>query len=280
MSLETLPPGYLLVAVITFIYAGSLAVSVPGLVGKKPRLVTAALVLFVAAFAVNTWLISDRWISSGRPPFKTLFETMIFYPWCVALVTFVLIYFHRLWLLIPFSAGVSVAGLAYALYRPDVEIINLPPALQSGWFVPHVVTYFVSYAGLFASFALAAAGLAEPSWRKWRGQDKKARDYSTDLMNFAHQAAVFGIAALTLGLVMGAVWGKAAWGDYWSWDAKENWALITWIAYMIYLHLRFQPKWRERRAMWVLVAAFAAVVFTYLGMSILPSAGGSLHVYQ
>ncbi len=94
------------------------------------------------------------------------------------------------------------------------------------------------------------------------------------------EAAVFGIVALTLGLVMGAVWGKFAWGDYWSWDPKENWALVTFLAYMIYLHLRLSPGWKGKRAMWVLVFAFAAVVFTYLGMNVLPTAGESLHVYQ
>lgn len=279
MISETQPQGYVLVAVMTGLYAAALLVSAPGLIAKKRGLVRAGFGLMIAAFALNTWAIAGRWLASGRPPFQTLYETMVFYPWCVAVITFALIGLHRLWLLIPFSAGVSAAGLGYALYRPDVEIIALPPALQSGWFVPHVATYFVAYAGLFASFVLAAASLGEPYWRKRLGTARE-KAAGLSLNRAAHQAAVFGIAALTLGLVMGAVWGKVAWGDYWSWDAKENWALITWLAYMIYLHLGFMKEWRERRAMWALVAAFAAVVFTYLGMSLLPTASGSLHTYQ
>ncbi len=230
--------------------------------------------ILVVAFTVNTVLIVGRWIEAGRPPFKTLFETMVFYPWCVAVVTLVLIVLHRLYILIPFSAAVSVLGLGYALYRPDMELVNLPPALQSGWFVPHVVIYFIAYAGLFASCVLALLALASPSWAH------AGHRAGAGFASYAHQAAVFGFSALTLGLVMGAVWGKFAWGDYWSWDPKENWALVTWLAYMVYLHACRLPGWQETRAMWVLAVSFGAVVFTYLGMNLLPAAGESLHVYQ
>jgi cytochrome c-type biogenesis protein CcsB len=214
-------------------------------------------------------------VEGGRPPFKTLFETLLFYPWCVTLVTLVLLGLHRLWVLIPFSAAVSLAGLVYGLWRPDADIVNLPPALQSGWFVPHVVTYFVSYAALFASFVLAVCALLWPRWRPFGSAEG-----SPGMDRFAHLAAVFGISALTLGLVMGAAWGKCAWGDYWSWDPKENWALVSWLAYLLYLHVRLMDGWQGRRAMALLVLAFGAVVFTYLGIHLLPTSKDSLHVYQ
>ncbi|MCB9898569.1 MAG: cytochrome c biogenesis protein CcsA [Planctomycetes bacterium] len=225
----------------------------------------AALVLLVLAFALNTTLLVARWVDAGRPPFKTLFETMIFYPWCVGLVTLVLVAMHRLLVLVPFAAGISAFGIGYALYRPDVDTVLLPPALQSGWFVPHVVTYFMSYAALFVSFALAILALA-----------KRSRSFET----YAHGAAIFGLCALSAGLVMGGVWGKFAWGDWWGWDPKENWALVTWLAYMLYAHLRLMEGWAGRRSMVVLVGAFCAVVFTYLGMNMLPTAEQSMHVYQ
>jgi ABC-type transport system involved in cytochrome c biogenesis permease subunit len=91
---------------------------------------------------------------------------------------------------------------------------------------------------------------------------------------------VFGFVALTLGLAMGALWAKSAWGEYWSWDVKENWAFITWLSYLSYHHFRLLRTWRGRRALWVNVACFAAVMFTYLGMHLLPTASNSLHVYQ
>jgi len=255
----------------------TLLVSGGALILKRRNLAWAGVAAYAATFLVNTAMIALLWVRAERPPFKTLFETLIFYPWCVAAVTLVLIGLHRLFVLVPFAALASLVGLAYALVRPDVEIVSLPPALQSGWFVPHVVTYFVAYAGLFASFVLAVLALLEPFWAGRRGAESGSPE---GLARYAHQACVFGVTALTLGLVMGAVWGKFAWGDYWSWDPKENWALVTWLAYLAYLHIRLTPAWRGRRAMWLLVFSFGAVVFTYLGMNLLPSAEKSLHVYQ
>jgi cytochrome c-type biogenesis protein CcsB len=292
--------------VIVVLYSGVLIASVAGMITVNRRVLQVSAMLLIAALLVNTGVIVDRWIEAGRPPFKTLYETLIFVPWCVGVVSLALLVLHRLYILLPFSAGASMMALGFALYRPDADILNLPPALQSGWFVPHVVTYFVSYAALFASAAVALVGLlvwglGAPRWlhavveygdtlseREQKGKQKKTQRKSERnkislidrLTLHAHDAAVFGSVTLTLGLVMGAAWGKFAWGDYWSWDPKENWALITWLAYMVYLHLRLVSGWQGRRSLWLLVAAFGAVMFTYLGMNLLPTAGDSLHVYQ
>jgi ABC-type transport system involved in cytochrome c biogenesis permease subunit len=261
-----------LVGALLVVTALSLAGSLPRVFSRRKGLSALSAGTLALAFAANTAVIVTAWIEAGRAPFKTLYETLLLYPWCVWAVTVVLLGLYRLWVLVPFSAAANLAGLAYAVMRPDAEVVNLPPALQSVWFVPHVVTYFVAYAGLFASFTLAALALARRDWRS----EESGRGFE----DYAHRAAMFGIAALTLGLVMGALWGKAAWGDYWTWDPKENWALVSWLAYLVYLHLRLVRGWQGRPAMTVLALSFAAVVFTYLGMSLLPTAGGSLHVYQ
>jgi cytochrome c-type biogenesis protein CcsB len=264
------------VGAVAVLHGGALLASAPGAVLRKRTLARAGMWLLAAAFLLNTWVIAARWVDAGRPPFKTLFETLLFYPWCVAAVTLAFVALHRLQVLVPFAAGVSVIGLAYALWRPDVEFVKLPPALQSGWFVPHVVTYFVAYAALFLSGVLALLALVLPRSRCGTAP----LDRESALATHAHHAAVFGLGALTFGLFLGGVWAKYAWGDWWSWDPKENWALATWLAYMIYLHVRLMDGWSGRRAMWALVVSFAAVVFTYLGMSLLPTAEGSLHVYR
>jgi ABC-type transport system involved in cytochrome c biogenesis permease subunit len=128
------------------------------------RLALLGIVLLALAFAVNTAVILERWVEAGRPPFKTRFETLLLYPWCVAAVTLVLYGLHRLAVLVPFSAACALICLAYGLANPDLEAVFLMPALQSGWFVPHVVTYFISYGALFASCVLAGLALAAPLW--------------------------------------------------------------------------------------------------------------------
>ena len=95
-----------------------------------------------------------------------------------------------------------------------------------------------------------------------------------------HLLNMFGFVLITAGLLMGAWWAKEAWGDWWSWDPKENWSLITWLVYVLYFHLRLLPGWTGRRMAVVTILGFAAVMFTYLGMNLLPTAASSAHVYQ
>lgn len=260
------------VAVLAAVYAVSLVCALPGPLRRRRGFAHLGATLLGAALLLNLGIIVTAWIDGGRPPFKTLFETMVFYPLCVAAVTLLLVRLHGLYLLVPASSAVCLAGLVYALARPDLERVNLPPALQSAWFVPHVVTYFISYAALFASAALAVIELGRGRW--WLKQSEESYE------EHANHAAIFGLVTLTLGLIMGGMWGKYAWGDYWSWDPKENWALVTWLAYLLYFHLRRMEGWQGRRSMVVLSLAFGAVVFTYLGMNLLPQAKDSLHTYS
>jgi len=243
-----------------------------GLLRKNGNLTRAAFIILIASFVLNTGVIGQRWMDAGRAPFKTLYETMIFYPWCVTIVYLLLWGFYRIDTVAPFVSVVNIIGLAYATYRPDIEIINLPPALQSGWFVPHVVTYFIAYGALFSSFSLAVLYLKFPGWQR--------EGTAVGFDELQKHAMDLGFVALTLGLVMGSFWGKVAWGDYWGWDPKENWALITWFIYLIAMHLRLIRGWKGKRAAFLNVAGFVAVIFTYLGMSMLPTAASSLHVYQ
>ena len=77
-------------------------------------------------------------------------------------------------------------------------------------------------------------------------------------------------------LIFGAVWAKVAWGDYWSWDPKEVWALITWFAYALYLHTRLVLDWKGVRTAIVAIVGFILAMFTFLGVNYLLS---GLHSY-
>jgi ABC-type transport system involved in cytochrome c biogenesis permease subunit len=79
-----------------------------------------------------------------------------------------------------------------------------------------------------------------------------------------------------LGVLLGAKWAYEAWGRYWGWDAKETWALITWIVYMIYLHMRLIVGWRGRKAAYLSIVGFLMVIFTYVGVNYLSQLHGFL----
>ena len=235
--------------------------------------------VFVAGLVLTGGLLGQRWVEAGRPPFKSLFESLLLFAFCTAVLHVVLERYWRIaWLGV--GAGLMLAvTYVYAASRSDVEIVNLPAALQSAWFVPHVVVYFFGYAALFFAFAAAVVHLWKPHLRL---QMRRASGERTSMSyaGFMHLANVLGFGLLTVGLVMGSVWAKSAWGDWWVWDPKENWALVSWLVFCGYLHLRRLPDFTERTGAWVTVAGFVAVAFTYLGMHLLPTAEGSAHVYQ
>ena len=96
----------------------------------------------------------------------------------------------------------------------------------------------------------------------------------------AHRMVRLGFPLLTLGLVLGAVWGKIAWGDYWNWDPKELWSLVSWLVFVGYLHVRYMFGTRYPRANAALVVAgLAAIILTLLWLNLAPRFSGGLHSY-
>lgn len=88
-------------------------------------------------------------------------------------------------------------------------------------------------------------------------------------------------AFLTLGMLMGALWAKTAWGHYWSWDPKETWAAITWFSYLAYIHYRLAPTAKKCTALWMVIATFCLLQMCWWGVNYLPSAQGtSIHTYS
>ena len=163
----------------------------------------------------------------------------------------------------------SIVFVCINLFKPEIHNKSLMPALQSVWFVPHVIVYMFSYA-LLGAVTLFALYL-------WLRSSRRASD---EEMGLCDNLVRIGWAFLSLGMVMGALWAKQAWGDYWTWDPKETWAAATWLGYLLYLHLRAaRPKDRN--------AAFALIVFSFLllqmcwyGINSLPAAQGvRIHTY-
>lgn len=234
--------------------------------------------LFVLGLALVSFLIAKGWWTTGRPPFKTLYESLLLFVFCTSLVH---LWIERLARLPLLGVGVSslmTAAVSYALIRRDLEATSLPPALQSPWFVPHVLVYFTGYGTLLLAAVAAGAYLARPAGKVT--VQEKAGDQPLGYEQLMHRLIVVGYVLITAGIIMGAIWAKEAWGSYWSWDPKENWALISWLTYTLYFHMRRFPGWRERGGAILAIAGFAVIMFTYLGVSLLPNAESSVHVYK
>lgn len=247
-------------------------------IGKK-KFKLYANFFFLFAFALVTAYILRAWFATGQPPFKTMFQSLVFLVWNISLIYFVLEKTENLYFMGGFVSIFNFLVLIFSMVFSDIVKINLPPALQSAWFIPHVVLYFAGYSFLFIGFLMSVLFILFPE-RKYLGEDHWSGQLWKDYDMFSYRAIIYGFMFLTLGLSIGAIWAKEAWGAFWSWDPKENWALITWFVYLIYLHMRYVKGWKGRRAAILSIIGFAVIIMTYIGVNYLPSAQSALHAYQ
>jgi len=223
-------------------------------------------ILMAAGLAVFAVFIIGLWVKLERPPMRTLGETRLWYSFFLAAAGWLAFRQWKYSWLLAFSAVLAFA--AVNLFRPEIHSMALLPALRSWYFIPHVVTYMLSYAVL----AVAAAASLVQLRKMGRGEADRR------LYAFMDNVVRLGLGFLMLGLVSGAAWAQEAWGHYWSWDPKETWAFITAAAYLLYLHLRLRDAWPALTLL-TLPLGFILLMITWLGVSFLPSASGSVHVY-
>ncbi|UCD57500.1 MAG: cytochrome c biogenesis protein CcsA [Candidatus Hydrogenedentota bacterium] len=244
---------------------------------------TASAFLWAGSF-MHSAMIILRTIDGGQPPYQTRYESLLWFAWSAAITyLFVERRFARI-----FAAGFPVTAMGaaaclHAVLQCDQAVVPRSPALQSDWYIWHVVTAFMSYAVFVVAFSVELGyvlltRLFSPKTlaRYSLNTEAGARFHRT-----AHQLVLFGFPLLTFGIVSGAAWAEQAWGRYWSWDPKEIWSLITWTVYAIYLHSMTMASWRGGRASALNMLGFVSVIMTFLFMSWLVKLLGipSLHAY-
>ena len=238
----------------------SVAASVLAVLGRRRW----AIALAVLSSAILLGFVCELWYVLGRPPLKTMGETRLWYSFFALLSgLFTYIRWRYRWIL-SFSTILSTVFILLNLFKPEIHDQTLMPALQSAWFIPHVTVYMFSYSLLGCAFLVAVVNLLKNS---------------EDMLDAADTLVYIGTAFLTFGMLSGAIWAKSAWGHFWSWDPKETWALITWITYLLYMHMRLYGKGSRKLLCFLLIFAFACLQMCWWGINYLPSAQGSIHVY-
>ncbi len=213
--------------------------------------------------------IAGLWISLQRPPLRTMGETRLWYSFFLSIIgLFLYTKYNYSWML-GFGTLMSIVFTTINLLKPEIHSTTLMPALQSPWFVPHVIVYMFSYAMMGAATLFSGY-----MWLR-----KTPAEVSEKELNLCDNLVRIGWAFLTLGMTMGALWAKEAWGDYWTWDPKETWALATWLSYLLYLHLR--PSNKNHNMLFALLTfSFILLQICWWGINFLPSAQGtSIHTY-
>lgn len=224
-----------------------------------------AIILTLAGIICLGLFITGLWISLERPPLRTMGETRLWYSFFMGvagLLTY--IRWKYRWIL-SFSTLLSTVFVIINLLKPEIHDQSLMPALQSVWFIPHVTVYMFSYSVLGCAFVMAVSGLIR---------------HKAEYLVSADNLVYAGVAFLSIGMLLGSLWAKEAWGNYWSWDPKETWAVITWMGYLLYIHLRLFRKTSRRLLYSILIFSFLALQMCWYGVNYLPSAQQSVHLYN
>lgn len=223
-----------------------------------------------------------RWYESylvgadiGHIPISNLYEVFILF--CMITALFYLYYeqhyaTHQLgpFVLLVISAAVGFL-LWYTISREAAEIQPLVPALQSWWMKIHVPANFIGY-GTFSLAAMVSAAYLLKS-NGLLADRLPPLEVLDDVM---YKAIAVGFAFFTIATILGALWAAEAWGGYWSWDPKETWALIVWLNYAAWLHMRLMKGLRGRAAAWWALVGLLVTTFAFLGVNMFLS---GLHSY-
>lgn len=214
----------------------------------------------------------------GHIPVSNLYEVFILFSIITALL-----YLHYeqqyktrslgAFVLLVISAAIGFL-LWYTFNRHAEGIQPLVPALNSYWMKIHVPANFIGY----GAFSLAAMiGLVYVL--KSAHPDGLIQTRLPDVLlldDLMYKAIALGFAFFTLATILGALWAAEAWGGYWSWDPKETWALIVWLNYAAWLHMRLTKGWNGKPMAWWAVIGFFVTLFAFLGVNMFLS---GLHSY-
>lgn len=253
-----------------------------GLIARSDFGSSVGSVLCWAAVVMGFTGMLVRWYESyligtdiGHIPVSNLYEVFILFSLITALFYLYYEQHYATRQLGPFVLLVIGAAVGFLLWytvsRDAANIQPLVPALQSWWMKIHVPANFIGY----GTFALASmVGVAYLLKSKGILVDRlPSLEVLDDVM---YKSISVGFAFFTIATILGALWAAEAWGGYWSWDPKETWALIVWLNYAAWLHMRLMKGLRGQMAAWWAVGGLVVTTFAFLGVNMFLS---GLHSY-
>ena len=217
-------------------------------------------------FTYHMYGMGMRWYIGGYAPWSNSYETMVYVAWATVLAG--LLFVRRS--TVTFALATLFGGIILfvsGLNWMDPEINPLVPVLKSPWLMFHVAVIVAAY-GFFGISCLI--GLTNLVLTSIAGKKNTAllKTRIKELTIVNEMALWVGLALMTVGTFLGAVWANESWGRYWGWDPKETWALITMVVYAVVTHLHLVKRWYSD---WLFnlcsVVAFSSVLMTFFGVN-------------
>ena len=222
---------------------------------KEIKVLNIALpILLGVSFLALTFGLALRWIISGNVPMSNGYESMLTVAWFVMLISILM----QLRIRIVMVFGFLISGfflLVSHINQMDPAIGQMMPVLNSPLLSIHVSIIMMSYALLSLTFICGIMGIC-------------LRSHGKELQALSRLFLYPALTTMGFGIFIGAIWANVSWGNYWSWDSKETWALITFMIYAVVVHTQSLPIFRKPLVYHIYITlAFLSIAMTYFGVN-------------
>ena len=211
-------------------------------------------ILLGVSFLALTFGLALRWIISGNIPMSNGYESMLTVAWFVMLISILM----QLRIRIVMVFGFLISGfflLVSHINQMDPAIGQMMPVLNSPLLSIHVSIIMMSYALLSLTFICGIMGIC-------------LRSHGEELQALSRIFLYPALTTMGFGIFIGAIWANVSWGNYWSWDSKETWALITFMIYAVVVHTQSLPVFRKPLVYHIYITlAFLSIAMTYFGVN-------------
>ena len=211
-------------------------------------------ILLVVSFLALTFGLILRWIISGNVPMSNGYESMLTVAWFVMLIAIFMQFRIRLVMVFGFLLS-GFFLLVSHINQMDPAIGQMMPVLNSPLLSMHVSIIMMSYALLSLTFICGIMGIC-------------LRSHGEELQALSRVFLYPALTCMGFGIFIGAIWANVSWGNYWSWDSKETWALITFMIYAVVVHTQSLPVFRKPLVYHIYITlAFLSIAMTYFGVN-------------
>lgn len=211
-------------------------------------------ILLGVSFLALTFGLALRWIISGNVPMSNGYESMLTVAWFVMLIAIFMQFRIRLVMVFGFLLS-GFFLLVSHINQMNPAIGQMMPVLNSPLLSMHVSIIMMSYALLSLTFICGIMGIC-------------MRSHGEELQALSRVFLYPALTCMGFGIFIGAIWANVSWGNYWSWDSKETWALITFMIYAVVVHTQSLPVFRKPLVYHIYITlAFLSIAMTYFGVN-------------
>src|SRR6266516_4008704 len=245
------------------VYGLGILLALPSVVRRRPSLPPAALGALGLGLALHAASFAASVTATHRLPVTDVRSALSFFAFLVTVAFFFAYVRYR------------IAALGIFML-PLVFVLTFVSAFRGGWLLVHIATIFLGYTGFFLTFVAAVMYLIQE--RDLKSKRPRAFYYRLPSLDVCdelyYRSLVFGLPFLSVGILTGFVWASQTWRGPWELDPKILASLVTWLIYLALFSTRLSGSWRGRRAAYVAIFGFAAVMVTFLGVSLLSGQHG------